>query len=71
MSNGATHMFKNGLTLLGYQNGFGPNGIRWDLNMPGHMMSKHQSTSHMVSRIMSFSFNLGSHNVLLEATYDL
>ena len=26
MSNGATHMFKNGLTLLGYQNGFGPNG---------------------------------------------
>ena len=27
MSNGATHMFKNGLTLLGYHNGFGPNGI--------------------------------------------
>ena len=37
MSNGATHMFKNGLTLLGYHNGFGPNGIRCDLNMPGHM----------------------------------
>ena len=42
MSNGATHMLKNGLTLLGYQNGFGRNGIRWDLNMPGHMMSKSQ-----------------------------
>ena len=24
-----------------------------------------------LSRIISFSFNLGSHNVLLEATYDL
>ena len=35
MSNGATHMFKNGLTLLGYQNGFGPKGIRWDLKHVG------------------------------------
>ena len=47
MSNGATHMFKNGLTFLGYQNGFGPNGIRWDLNMTGHMMSK----SHKYLRV--------------------
>ena len=47
MSNGATHMFKNGLTLLGYHNGFGPNGIRWDLKMPGHMMSK----SHKYLRV--------------------
>ena len=47
MSNGATDMFKNGLTLLGYQNGFGPNGIRWDLNMPRQMMSK----SHKYLRV--------------------
>ena len=47
MSNGVTHMFKNGLTLLGYQNSFGPNGIRWDLNMLGHMMSK----SHKYLRV--------------------
>ena len=46
MSNGATHMFKNGLTLLSYQKGFGPNGIRCDLNM-GHMMSK----SHKYLRV--------------------
>ena len=35
MSNGATHMFKNGLTLLGYHNGFGPNGIRWGFKHAG------------------------------------
>ena len=47
MSNGATPMFKNGLTLLGYHNGFRPNGIRWDLNILGHMMSK----SHKYLRV--------------------
>ena len=47
MSNGATYMFKNGLTLLGYQNNFGPNDITWDLNMPGHMVSK----SHKYLRV--------------------
>ena len=47
MSNGATHMFKNGLALFGHQNGFRPNGMRWDLNMPGHMISK----SHKYLRV--------------------
>ena len=47
MSNGVNHMFKNGLTVLGYQNGFVPHGIRWDLNMLGHMMSK----SHKYLRV--------------------
>ena len=40
-------MFKIFLTLLGYQNGFGPNGNRWDLNMSGLMMSK----SHKYLRV--------------------
>ena len=38
MGNGVAHMFKNGYTWLGYQNGFGPKCIICDYNMPGHMM---------------------------------